>query len=268
MKKILTTLVTLVALSSTASADLLRIEAGAGMWAHKAEGFMDYRDKDASAQDISQEVDFETAYAWAYFKHFLPLIPNLRVEYSKIESEGRLTATGAIVGLNAEVENLPTTLEMTQFEVIPYYNLLDNTFWITVDVGLAIKIIQYKATGSGEAAVGLDGLPITYNTNIEAYDETGTIPLPLLYSRVRGQIPLTEIGVEGTFKYISDGGDNSVSDMSVKLDYTLDFLPIIQPGLEVGYRIMSMDSDIEDGDTRTIIGYDFAGVFAGLMLRF
>ena len=154
---------------------------------------------------------------------------------------------------------------MTQFEFIPYYNLLDNTFWITVDVGLDIKVINYQATGSGKAEVGVDGLPITTTTNIDAYDETGTIPLPLLYLRSRVQIPFTGIGVEAIAKYISDGGNNVVSDINVKLDYTLEFIPVIQPGLEVGYRVMTMKFD--DQDT-TVIDYTFAGVYAGLMLRF
>ena len=268
MKKILTTLATLTVLATTLSADFIRVEAGAGMWNQKSVGFLDYKDGTVSARDESQEVESPTGYAWIYVKHFLPIIPNLRLEYSKIESEGRLTSTGKILGLNAEVKNLPTTLEMTQFEVIPYYNLLDNTFWMTIDAGLAIKIINYKATGSGEAEVGVDGVPITTTTNIDAYDETGTLPVPLLYLRTRVEIPFTGIGVEATGKYLSDGGDNVFSDFNVKLDYTLNFVPVIQPGFEVGYRVISMNADIDDGSTKTLIDYTFSGVYAGLMVRF
>jgi len=268
MKKILTTLATLTVLATTLSADFIRVEAGAGMWNQKSVGFFNYEDGSVSARDESQEVESPTGYAWVYIKHFLPIIPNLRLEYSKIESEGRLTSTGKILGLNAEVKNLPTTLDMTQFEVIPYYNLLDNTFWITVDAGLAIKIINYHATGTGEAEVGVNGLPLTTTTNIDAYDETGTLPVPLLYARARVQVPMTGLGIEATGKYLSDGGDNTFSDFNLKVDYTLDITPIIQPGFEIGYRVITMNADIDDGSTKTLIDYSFSGLYAGLMVRF
>jgi len=267
MKKMLTTLATLATLSTTAlNADFVRVEMGGGMWNQTSKGYFQYEKKGvatfpglgssgtATATDTSQEVEKPNGYFWAYIKHPIPIVPNLRVEYSKIESEGILTVTGELYGMKADSAPVPTNLELTQTEVIPYYNLLDNTFWLTLDLGIDVKLIHYEASGGDGSTVD--------------YDESGDIPLPLVYVRARVQPPLTNFGIEAVLKYISDGGDNTVSDMLIKADYTLDFIPIIQPGLEVGYRVMSMDSDITDGDTRTIIDYDFAGVYGGLMLRF
>ena len=267
MKKTLTTLATLITLNTLSlSADIVRVEMGAGVWNQKNKGYFQYEKDDvvtfsrlggagkATATDTSNEVAKSNAYLWAYIKHPLPILPNLRLEYSKVESEGTLTVTGELYGMKSDSQSVPTTMELTQFEAIPYYNLLDNTFWVTLDVGLAIKAIHYEANGG-------DGTVVNYN-------ESGDIPLPLLYVRGRIQPPMTNFGIETIIKYISDGGDNTVSDAMIKVDYTLDFIPVIQPGLEVGYRVMSMDADNKDGDTRTVIDYDFAGVFAGLMVRF
>jgi outer membrane protein len=267
MKKIITTLATLATLTTAANADFLRVEMGAGIWGQGAkEGDFFKYEKDGAtafqgvnlgttkvtATDESKGDNLPSGYAWAYIKHPLPLIPNLRLEYSSVESNGVLTANGSMYGLTSPDSTSQTNLKLTQMEAIPYYNLLDNTFWLTLDVGLAINIIHYEAVGDGDAS----------------YNESGDIPLPLGYLRARVQAPLTNLGAEAIIKYISDGGDNTVSDMLIKVDYTFDIVPFVQPGVEVGYRVMTLKSDITDGDTRTQIDYSFAGAYAGLMLRF
>jgi len=267
MKKVLTTLATLATLTTAANADFMRIEMGAGIWGQGASkgDFFKYEKEGAvafqginignatvSATDTSKGDNLPSGYAWLYVKHPIPIVPNLRLEYSSVESNGVLSATGSMYGLTSANQTSDTNLKLTQMEAIPYYNLLDNTFWLTLDVGLAINLIHYEAKGDGAAS----------------YDESGDIPLPLGYLRARVQAPLTNLGVEAIVKYISDGGDNTASDMLVKVDYTFNITPIVQPGIEVGYRVMTLQSDITDGDTRTQIDYSFAGVYGGLMLRF
>jgi len=270
MKKMLTTLATVATLASTTlSADFVRVEMGGGVWNQTDSGYFEYQKNNVelfglqttgtvTATDTSVEDTFSNVYLWAYIKHPLPIVPNLRLEYAKLEGNGVLTADGSVYGLTSDlVDNggVPTYMELTQMEAIPYYNLLDNTFWMTLDVGLSVKFIHYEASGGD-------------TTNGVTYDESGDFPLPMLYTRARVQAPLTNFGVEAIVKYISDGGDNTASEFIVKADYTFDFIPVIQPGVEVGYRAMSIESDITDGDTRTIIDYDFSGVFAGMTLRF
>jgi len=262
MKKILTALVTLVTLSTALNADLLRVEAGVGSWSQTPSGFMEYKDgSDNSGRDTSNENRYDNIYAWAYVKHFIPFVPNLRVEYSSLESDGK--GSGTLSGFEIPVgSNFPTTLTFDQLEVIPYYNLLDNTFWVTVDVGIAIKFVDYQATGRLETDLG--GL-ITVGD--EVYNESGSFIAPLPYVRLRGQIPFTDIGLESRIKYAALDG-SSFTDLIVKVDYTLDFIPIIQPGIELGYKYVDIDAEVEDGDTTSTIKLKFAGIFAGLMLRF
>jgi len=251
MKKILTTLATLAMLGTTASADFVRVEAGAGMWNQKNVGFISYEDDDTSATDKSQEKELATNYLWAYVKHPIPIVPNLRVEYSKIESEGILN--GKYKGFNIPTGSLiDTTLEMTQIEVIPYYNILDNTFWVTVDLGLAVKMIDYSATGTGPMGMS-------------AYDEDGSFVAPLPYLRARTQLPFMNFGLEAVVKYGSMDG-NTFSDINVKVDYTFDFIPVMQPGIEVGYRQIIMDAESDDG--KSTIDLDFSGMYFGIMARF
>jgi outer membrane protein len=92
-----------------------------------------------------------------------------------------------------------------------------------------------------------------------------TFALPLLYARARVEIPSTDIGLEADIKYITTG-DSTVYDARAKVDYTLDFVPVIQPALEVGYRAQKIDIDESGVDAKLDI--EFSGFYAGLMLRF
>ena len=254
MKKMLTTLATLATLTTAANADFIRVEAGTGMWNQKNVGFISYDSDDISGKDTSKESELATNYLWAYVKHPIPIVPNLRVEYSQIKSEGYFTGElkFGMATLPYDGEDIPTTLEMTQIELIPYYNILDNTFWITVDLGLDIKLINYTATGS---AVG----------KVDIYDEDGDFIAPLPYLRARTQLPFMNFGLEAVVKYGAMDG-NTFSDINVKLDYTFDFIPLIQPGVEVGYRQIIMDA--KSDDKKTVIDLDFSGLYFGVMARF
>jgi len=246
MKKLLSTLACVACLSTVATADFLRIEAGAGAWMQTPSGGLEASIVGNPGSDVSSEIQQTEGYVWVMVKHFVPIVPNLRVEYVSVKNEGSasgkftddFTATGK------------TSLDMTQYDIIPYYNLLDNTFWITVDVGIDLKMVEmdYKAE---------DG-------TANGYSDSFSAPIPMLYLRARTELPLTGFGAEADVKYISYS-DTTVYDIRIKLDYTLDFIPVIQPALEVGYRMQKFESNELDDVN---LNLDYAGVYAGLMLRF
>ena len=87
--------------------------------------------------------------------------------------------------------------------------------------------------------------------------------MPLGYVRARVQAPATNIGFEADVKYITYD-DNTVSDIRVKVDYTLDMIPVIQPAIELGYRIQKFE--LEESGFK--IDTESTGVYLGVMLRF
>ncbi len=261
MKKLLTTCALGAMLATSASADFARVEIGGGIWQQTPSGYANRTDGDGvlnlNGSYVSSEKDSDEIYVWALVKHPLPIIPNLRLEYVTISDEG--TTTGSINGIGIPGgTGAPTTIDMKQFDIIPYYNLLDNTFWITVDVGLDLKVIQ-SDVNVGAVSSGIAGVP-----DFGGYQTTDTTYIPLLYVRGRVEIPATNIGVEADVKAITDG-TNTMYDARAKVDYTLDFIPVIQPAVEVGYRIQKMK--IDDG-SEAQVDLDYSGVYAGLMLRF
>ena len=257
MKKILTSLAAIATLASTLSADFARVEMGAGLWTQTPTGHATRTDGDGALSlngtFESSEKSSDEMYAWLLIKHPLPILPNLRLEYVSVYDEG--LTSGKVNGYQA-TDNMPTSFDTKQFDIIPYYNILDNTAWITIDLGLDIKVLQ-SDTKVSKIGTGIPSLPTT------SYSSTDTTVIPLLYVRSRVEIPVTNIGLEADVKAISDG-TNTVYDVRAKVDYTLDFIPVVQPALEVGYRIQQIT--VDDGDTQ--IDLNYSGVYAGLMLRF
>lgn len=250
MKKIFSVIACGAILASSASADFTRVEAGAGVWMQTPKGTASYTDGGANGSYISSEKDSSEPYVWMLIKHPIPILPNLRLEYASIKDAG--TATGQFKDFNIGGASTTLSYDMKQYDIIPYYNILDNTAWITLDLGLDIKIIDasYSAAPSGAFA---------------GYSDSAMLPLPLLYARARVQIPTTDIGIESDIKYIAVG-NSKVYDFRAKVDYTLNFIPAIQPAVEIGYRAQKID--IDDNSVNAKLNLEFSGFYAGMMVRF
>ena len=257
MNKVLTTFIGGAILASTLSADFARIEMGVGAWMQTPSGSLSYTESGLTGSDISNEDQETSGYAWLLIKHPVPILPNLRLEYSSVSSDG-LVEGGFKDFTIPTGESATPTLEMTQFDIIPYYNILDNTFWTTIDLGLDIKVIDTSYTA------GAIEEPITGTELFEGYSDSATTIIPLLYARGRVEIPATNVGLEADVKYISYA-DATMYDVRAKVDYTLDFIPVIQPAVEVGYRMIKMETD-ESGEAK--VDLEFSGIYAGVMVRF
>ena len=134
-----------------------------------------------------------------------------------------------------------------------YYNILDNTLWTTLDVGLDLKVVQ------SEFNVNDSALNISENNK-------ETLPIPMVYARARFDLPFG-LGVEGIGKYVKYK-DTTVVDYLIKADYTLEDVLPIDIGFEVGYRFEKFDVEGDDFSIDTSANIEIDGVFAGAVVRF
>jgi outer membrane protein len=253
MKKLLSALFAGAVLSCAVSADIVRVEAGGGAWMQKPSGAVSYTTSTETGSDTSTEKEKTLGYAWLYVKHPVPVLPNLRLEYSSVQSKGDVD-----VSITSPVTASATStseFDAQAYDAILYYNLLDNTFWTTVDLGIDVKMLDYK----------YDVAPTTSPVAYEGYSKSGTLFVPMGYLRARLEVPATGIGFEGVGSYITYN-DVTFVDARIKADYTLDFVPVVQPGIEVGYRIQKVKYDQDDSEIAADV--DFSGVYVGAMLRF
>lgn len=263
MKKLLTAAAITAAMGISAQADFLRVEMGAGIWNNDITGSLRYKNYNIFNAGQLGYTDENKGYAWLMIKHPVPILPNIRLEYSDVKFSGQSLASFDYYGFRFDA-NAATTLQAKQYDAVLYYNLLDNTAWTTVDLGVDLKYLDASFEASGNATViGIGGVP-----SIQYVDESQDILIPLLYGRLRFEIPFIDVGIEGDARYITYK-NSSVLDYSIKADYTLVGLFPFDIGIEAGYRFENFD--IDGGDVSgwdTNIDVDVDGFFAGAVIRF
>jgi len=255
MSKILSGLLLAGLLGTAVQADVLRVEMGGGVWKNELSG--NIKSGIALVDTIDVHVlNYEKeskGYVWLNIKHPVPVLPNLRLEYAAVDYSGTSTVSFDYDG-QTYAAGSTSDLTLDQFDIIMYYNVLDNTAWTTLDLGLDVKVIQseFNASDSGSTTT---------------VNESHTVPLPMLYGRLRFEIPGVDIGVEGSMKYTAYKDSNAM-DYAVKADYTLvDVLPV-DVGLEVGYRFQKFEVDGDDFSIDTTSNLEVDGVFAGATIKF
>ncbi|UFS62692.1 TIGR04219 family outer membrane beta-barrel protein [Sulfurimonas sp. HSL-3221] len=252
MDNLLKIVISLLLFSLQGFSQALEVEAGGGAWMQTPKGTVAYSTSNGSGDSTCRETEAAIGYAWLYIRHPIPVFPNIRLEYSAAGSDGDAT-----VDLIAPLGVMATTtshFDVKAYDAILYYNLLNSTFWTTLDLGLDVKVAGYTYD-----VVPTDGL-LAYG----GYSRSGTLILPLVYTRLRVDIPGTGLGIEGLGSYITYE-KSYVYDARIKADWTLIFVPGVQPGIEVGYRMQKVKID----DDKELKGdVDFSGLFVGAFLRF
>ena len=206
-------------------ADFLRIEAGVGAFNADPGGTFEVNTPKITV-DLKDDLKVDTEndlYAWAYIKHPIPIVPNVRVEY---------------LSLKHNPDN-SGSFNINELDGILYYNFLDDTLFLTLDLGVDVKYID---------------------TDQPNYSDTAIIGL--LYGRFRVD-PLKWLGIEAILK-MTNYNENSGYDARLKVDLTMSFVPIVQPAFELGYRVHDLDYEIGSLINKS----NYKGVYAGLMLRF
>lgn len=226
----------------SANADTLSFSAGGGAWNASPDGsFQATTDKDSVSvtDNLFWESDYQ-GYFFATLEHPIPIIPNVKLMYTKIEQSGSGTTNFTFDGLpfSGKVSN---DFKIENLDLIAYYEVLDNV--VSVDLGINIRNMK------------IDYTIVNGNKATDSFDET----VPLLYALV-GVSPLPDLIVSGEVSYLKYSG-SSISDVTAKITYTTNFFV----GFEAGYRIQKYEFD-------DVSGYDadltFDGMFAGAYVKF
>ncbi len=256
MNKLLSIAAITALLATSANADFLRVEGAVGAWQSDPSGTVQYGN--AAAFDVVENAGLTkttNAYAWVYIKHPVPVLPNLRLEYADphFSDTTKLDLSYGGKTFSAGASN---ALSLKQYDAVLYYNILDNLLWTTLDLGLDVKHIagNYNITG-------------TAGGTTTTVDQDFSITAPLAYLRARVQFPVTNIGIEAIARGISYSS-NRLVDAQIKLDYTMNFIPVVQPGLEIGYRYQQLKLDGGSIDIDANLDTKFEGLYAGVMVRF
>lgn len=190
---------------------------------------------------------------WAAFEHPIPVIPNIQVKLTELETKGtgslsqNITFGGETV---QATQDLNSTLNLNHTDVTAYWGLPLPI--VTIDFGVNIRMFD-------------DGSQITINEATAPLD----YPIPMLFGRVGASLPLTGLEVMAEGNYIGYGDTNHM-DYQLLVRYTLPVVPVLDINLEAGYRSFELNIDPTDfdGDEDDLTAdIDMSGIFFGVSLH-
>ncbi|WP_418140146.1 TIGR04219 family outer membrane beta-barrel protein [Marinobacter sp. MA] len=195
--------------------------------------------------DVENDLNLDSdsnANASLYLEHPVPVLPNVRLNYTVIEQSGRgRLGTSGFVGIPGNVD-VQSDFDLDQLDLTLYYEVLDN--WVNLDLGVTARDL------SGELVVQEVGGGFAANeTKVDAV-------IPMGYLAARFDLPLTGVSVGAEGNFISFDGD-SLHDFNAYGQYEISLIQF-----RAGYRQMSID--YEDGNDRLDVEIGGPFVSAGV----
>lgn len=243
MKKVLLLATMAITMSM---ADFIGGEVDLGYYSHSPSGTAQYKGDSADIEKDLHWADEKDMFIRAYFEHPVPIIPNIRLGYSKFSHEGDGAVSKTFgwdnfsIGLN---ENVYSKIDLDMYDLTLYYEFLDN--WISADAGLNIKY--------------LDGTVDLQSTTDSSHNAI-QVPIPMLYLKGKVDIPATDLSFQLEGDYVSYSG-NMLYDFELGARYTF-FAGL---GIEAGYKAMKIKiDDVDDFSMDT----DFNGAYGKLVWDF
>jgi outer membrane protein len=237
--------------SFTTHADtLLGLYVGAQGWNMQTDGGFS---SDGANADFNFE-DKANSNLYAAFEHPVPLIPNIKVQRTAMDTVGETTLNSQYTfgdEIYAQNTDVITDVQITATDFILYYELFDNDL-ISFDVGINAKYID------GELLVTEKDDPSSSSR------EEFSGPVPMVYSRLAIGVPFSGFGafVEGSFLSIDD---HTLSDYQAALTYSLMENIAVDVTFQLGYRAVELELDDLDNIYSNL---EFKGVYAGLEVHF
>lgn len=238
----------LMAASTMTQAETLGLEVGIAGWRASPSGWVeDEKNNNSGRADFDRDLHLDkktTGFAWLRVVHPVPMLPNLKLNYTPLKFDGSGQSSFEFRGhtFTGEVDS---KAEFEQLDIVLFYNLLDAG--LTLDLGLNVKVI--------------DGfVRATEKTTGRKEEVDFTAPVPMLYGNVGFDVPQTGIrlGLEGSAIRYSG---HRLTDIKAGIRYT--FAGVV--GVEAGYRALNFKlDDLKD------VSADFKakGPYLGVTARF
>jgi len=248
MKKTALAILVTGLLSSSVMADTIGgLYIGGSIWSNEATG--EFGEKSGLVNFNLK--DEEQGSFYVALEHPLPLIPNLMVASTTLDTDGTTTLledfdfAGDTFSAGTDVG---TTFDVSYVDYTLYYELFDNGLF-SFDFGLTAR--------------NFDG-DITVSSSNESAKISITEIVPMLYVS-------TIVGVPGTdFNFFANGNllsidDHTMYDYQAGVSYELVDNLAVDVNLTLGYRAVKLElEDLDDLYT----DIEFKGVFAGAVVHF
>lgn len=237
-------LLTGLLLSNLAQADLLfTVGTNASLWRATPSGQID---DDIKLGDKGLKLEETNGLQLGvFFEHPIPLLPNVAVKRTNIESTGNSKLTATFMDKTYD-EDISSKLNLSHTDFTLYWGLPIPLPYLDFDFGLTGRNFngQTKIEGKSSQRVSEVNLDVT---------------LPMLYAGLKVSSPFG-LYAKGNLNYIGFK-DNTLTDYDVALGYELP-IPVVDLGVELGYRAFKMKTDKKTAKLDTDV--NLAGAYFGV----
>ena len=250
MKKSLLAVGLTALFSLNANADVVGLYIGGQVWDTETSGKFG---ESGFQTDFNLEDETHGNYFIAV-EHPLPLIPNVKLASTSLDTQGNTTLTadfefdGDTFTQNTAVDAI---FDVSYMDYTFYYELFDNGLF-SFDLGLTGRDIDgdIKVTETADA------------TNTASRSISGIIPMLYVSSSVG--LPFTGLSLYAEGNFLSFD-DHSILDYQAGLNYEVIDNLVVDLSLTLGYR--SVELELEDLDN-IYSDLEFSGIYAGAVLHF
>ena len=239
----------LVAMTPVAShADLLfTVGAKASIWSPEPSGQLDEGvdiEDDVNGLGLEGESGNQLT---VFIEHPVPVLPNLRLRQTSLDMKGDGTLFAEFNG-QVFAGDVDSELDLSHTDATLYWGLPLPVPYLDINLGLTARMFDGYATVESMA-------------QSEEVDLDFVLPMGFLEAKVGSpfgiyaQAEINAIGYDG----------NSMSDMAFTVGYDLP-VPVVDLGLELGYRSMTMTTNKDTTDIET--DFELSGLFYGASLAF
>jgi len=174
--------------------------------------------------DLDRKGTFQAS---AAFEHPIPIIPNIKLKYTKIDTE-----------TDSNTNLAKTEINLNHTDLILYYEILDNV--VKADVGVGAT----KLNGTVKQ--------FSQNVNVDEYS-------PIIYAEAGVKLPFTGLSAKAEATY-TNVNDVKITDAQAEVQYDFIKSIFLDLGAKVGYRVLNIElSDIDKRDMK----FDFKGPYIG-----
>jgi outer membrane protein len=253
----------LLVAGSFASADFLSVSAGAGVWQENISGYVkngdtiNYMNKKSAETDGDNKTgnlglqDKNQPYIWVKLIHPIPIIPNVKLQYTKYSTSGDGIASGKLKIFDRTIaylnDKIHTDLDINSYDATLFYEF--KPVVVDLEAGVGVNVLLTDTT-------------VTSKTTQQTSSASTVAPIPYLYARAE-TMQFLGFSIEAEGKYLNVSGTGHYFDYSSALKYHLP-LPVLDIYASAGYRYQDILG--EDGDNETKL--QFKGAFAEIGVKF
>ncbi|MDM1759221.1 MULTISPECIES: TIGR04219 family outer membrane beta-barrel protein [Acinetobacter] len=218
--------IAVLGLSSFAQADFIGLKGDISYW--NVDGKANIDEKRLADQDLDRKGTVQASVA---FEHPVPIIPNVKVKYTKLDTETEANTINK------------TDINLDHTDLILYYEILDNI--VKADVGVGATRLNGDVKQFGQSV------------DVDEYS-------PIIYAEVGGKLPFTGFSAKAEATY-TNVNDVKITDAQAEVQYNFVQSILLDLGAKVGYRVMNIELD--DMDKRDM-KFEFKGPYIGLDAHF